>query len=535
MYNGKKILVVDDDDNMREAVVEILRRLGIEVDFCTDGLEGLKQAKKKPYDLIISDMRMPNLDGRSMFRELKAAGIETPLCFMTAFGTINNAVDCIKDGAYDYILKPFSLEVIEELVHRTFEFTSNKAQNGTDEESMSRKGVIFQSENMQSLFQLADEFAKSEATVLVTGESGTGKEVLSRYIHTASDRANGPFVAINCAALPENLIESELFGYEKGAFTGAMNAKPGKFEMADGGTILLDEIGEIPLHLQAKLLRVLQEKEVERIGANKVKKVSVRIIATTNRNLREMSEKGEFREDLFYRLNVISVELPPLRERKEDINALSSFFIEKYSKINKRPVKGIDESALDALYNYDFPGNIRELEHTIERAVVICKGELITPKDLFLHGITYTAIKRERTASANATNSLGNGGGHSSHSSASQPTTNNGSSHTSSNISSNNLHSSHNNSSNAIDPLDEPGNNANYTQESSQGRLDVNEIIKSGKSLADVERELILQTSRENGGNKTKTAEILGITVRTIRNKLNEYRQDGIDVEEFTG
>ena len=331
---------------------------------------------------------------------------------------------------------------------------------------------------MEHVFSLAKDVAESEATVLITGESGTGKEVLARFIHENSGHAKGPFVAVNCAAIPENLIESELFGYEKGAFTGAVNKKLGKFETADGGTILLDEIGEIPIHLQAKLLRVLQEKEVERLGALKPSKINTRVLATTNRNLKEMSQEGTFREDLYYRLNVISMELPPLRDRKEDVADLSSFFIKKYSEINKKAVKPLSDDALKALQSYDWPGNVRELEHTIERAVVLSKTNEITSKDLFLHGITIAGFK-------------------------SKPET-----------------------ENIVEEKEEAKKTAEISSDESMGGT-------VGRTIADVEQELILKTLQDVAGNRTKAAEILGITVRTLRNKLNEYRDMGIDVEEY--
>ena len=315
----KNILIVDDDDNMREAMKETVLRLGVSVDTAENGRIGFEKATKKVYDLIISDMRMPEIDGLSMFEMLKATGIKTPVCFVTAYGSVTGAVEALKIGAYDYILKPFSPEVIEELIRRTFELAGSQssAAGNVPLEDNSKKGTVYKSAYMEHIFSLAKDVAESEATVLITGESGTGKEVLARFIHENSGHAKGPFVAVNCAAIPENLIESELFGYEKGAFTGAVNKKIGKFEAADGGTILLDEIGEIPLHLQAKLLRVLQEREVERLGALKPSKINTRVLATTNRNLKVMSEEGSFREDLYYRLNVISMELPPLRDRKE--------------------------------------------------------------------------------------------------------------------------------------------------------------------------------------------------------------------------
>lgn len=476
---NKNILIVDDDDNMREAMKETVLRLNINVDTAENGRKGFEMATKKVYDLIISDMRMPEIDGLSMFEMLKATGIKTPVCFVTAYGSVTGAVEALKIGAYDYILKPFSPEVIEELIRRTFELSDAAAgEKVQQEQDHNQKGTVYKSAYMEHVFSLAKDVAESEATVLITGESGTGKEVLARFIHENSGHAKGPFVAVNCAAIPENLIESELFGYEKGAFTGAVNKKLGKFETADGGTILLDEIGEIPIHLQAKLLRVLQEKEVERLGALKPSKINTRVLATTNRNLKEMSQEGTFREDLYYRLNVISMELPPLRDRKEDVADLSSFFIKKYSEINKKAVKPLSDDALKALQSYDWPGNVRELEHTIERAVVLSKTNEITSKDLFLHGITIAGFK-------------------------SKPET-----------------------ENMVEEKEEVKKTADISSDESMGGT-------VGRTIADVEQELILKTLQDVAGNRTKAAEILGITVRTLRNKLNEYRDMGIDVEEY--
>lgn len=476
---NKNILIVDDDDNMREAMKETVLRLNINVDTAENGRKGFEMATKKVYDLIISDMRMPEIDGLSMFEMLKATGIKTPVCFVTAYGSVTGAVEALKIGAYDYILKPFSPEVIEELIRRTFELSDAAAgEKVQQEQDHNQKGTVYKSAYMEHVFSLAKDVAESEATVLITGESGTGKEVLARFIHENSGHAKGPFVAVNCAAIPENLIESELFGYEKGAFTGAVNKKLGKFETADGGTILLDEIGEIPIHLQAKLLRVLQEKEVERLGALKPSKINTRVLATTNRNLKEMSQEGTFREDLYYRLNVISMELPPLRDRKEDVADLSSFFIKKYSEINKKAVKPLSDDALKALQSYDWPGNVRELEHTIERAVVLSKTNEITSKDLFLHGITIAGFK-------------------------SKPET-----------------------ENIVEEKEEVKKTADISSDENMGGT-------VGRTIADVEQELILKTLQDVAGNRTKAAEILGITVRTLRNKLNEYRDMGIDVEEY--
>lgn len=503
---NKNILIVDDDDNMREAMKETVSRLGINVDVAENGRKGYEKATAKVYDLIISDMRMPDIDGLSMFEMLKATGIKTPVCFVTAYGSVTGAVEALKIGAYDYILKPFSPEVIEELIRRTFELTSS--ETFTSKEVVANDGnnkpTVYKSAYMEHVFNLAKDVAGSEATVLITGESGTGKEVLARFVHENSGHAKGPFVAVNCAAIPENLIESELFGYEKGAFTGAVNKKIGKFEAADNGTILLDEIGEIPIHLQAKLLRVLQEKEVERLGALKPSKINTRVLATTNRDLKTMSEEGTFREDLYYRLNVISMELPPLRERKEDIKDLSDFFIRKYSEINKKPLKPLSDDALKSLQSYEWPGNVRELEHTIERAVVLSKTNEISAQDLFLHGITIAGFKNKDDVKDTSKES--------------------------SNISNKDMLNDI-----YVNEAKEEDKIANNVETKSNEAIKSNEGVENavGRTIADVEQELILKTLQDVAGNRTKAAEILGITVRTLRNKLNEYREMGIDVEEY--
>lgn len=478
MDDIKKILVVDDDDNMREALTETIKRMKVaEVDTAVNGRDGYAKATSTVYDLIISDMRMPDIDGLTMFEMLKVTGIDTPVCFITAFGTVSGAVEALKIGAYDYILKPFSPEVIEELVRRTFEL---KKLGKVRPEA--RKETIYKSAYMAHVFSLAREVARSEATVLITGESGTGKEVLARFIHENSLRADGSFVAVNCAAIPDNLLESELFGYEKGAFTGAAGRKLGKFEIASNGTLLLDELGEIPIHLQPKLLRVLQEKEVERLGGEKAQKINTRILATTNRNLKDMVAEGNFREDLYYRLNVISMELPPLRDRKEDLADLVEFFVQKYSDINHKPVKVLSKGAMDALIRYEWPGNVRELEHTIERAVVLARGSSIEAGDLFLHGITVESFDQR------------------------QKEANDG----------------------FADIKDE---NESFSTDSVSSR-ELLSSVAAGGTIADMERELILNTLKKTGWNRTKAAEMLGITVRTLRNKLNEYREAGIQLDE---
>lgn len=478
----KKILVVDDDDNMREAVRETIQRMKIaRVDTAANGREGYAKATSDVYDLIISDIRMPDIDGITMLEMLKVTGIHIPICFVTAFGTVSGAVDALKVGAYDYIVKPFAPEVIEALILRTFELKKLGKLSITES-----RGAVYKSAYMAHIFSMAREVARSEATVLVTGESGTGKEVLARFIHENSLRANGPFVALNCAAIPDNLLESELFGYEKGAFTGAAVRKLGKFESASGGTMLLDEIGEIPVHLQPKLLRVLQEREVERLGGDRSHKIDVRIITTTNRDLKKMVREGTFREDLYYRLNVISMELPPLRERKEDLPDLVKFFVHKYSQVNHKPLKLLSEDAMRIIAGYEWPGNVRELEHTVERAVVLARGAEIEAPDLFLHGITVKSFLERQTQNPPLPSAEEN----------TRPPR----------------------------PEKEAVNRAS-------GGENRDLFISAGSTIAQMERELILSTLKQVSGNRTKAAELLGITVRTLRNKLNEYK-DAVTVPE---
>jgi two-component system nitrogen regulation response regulator GlnG len=368
-----KILVADDERSIRLVLRKYLQSKGHEVVEATDGWEALETLNSGEVDFAFLDIKMPGLSGLEVLE--KVEGI--PIVILTAYGTMDFTVRAIELGAVDYLTKPFSFEEIAQLLDR-FLKKEKKRESSLEVESQ----VIGSSKKMQEVFKLIGRVARSSITVLITGESGTGKEVVARAIHSYSDRKNKPFVTVNCAALPPNLLEAELFGYEKGAFTGAVSAKKGLFEQADGGTLFLDEIGELPLELQAKLLRVLQEKEIRRLGSEKSRKVDVRIIAATNRNLEEEVKKGSFREDLYFRLNVVRIELPPLRERREDIIPLAYHFIKKFAKEFKLPVKELSEDAVSFLISYSFPGNVRELENMILRAMVLSTGEVITAKEL---------------------------------------------------------------------------------------------------------------------------------------------------------
>ncbi len=444
------ILIVDDDPNMRLALFEALARNNHKIVLAEDGQAAVKVIDKTPLDLVITDLKMPKLDGMGVLLEAKKRFPDLPVVMLTGYGTIENAVETMKKGAFDYILKPCSVEVLEHVVERALG-TRRGAHilKGQPAFESSMPTLVTRNARMQGILDMARNVASSRATVFIQGESGTGKELLARFIHAESDRKDRPFVAINCAALPEGLLESELFGHEKGAFTGAVTRKIGKFELAQAGTILLDEISEMQFRLQAKLLRVLQENEIDRVGGKVPIAIDVRVIATTNRDIEVMVKKGDFREDLYYRLNVIPLKIPPLRERKEDIPALCDYFVKKYSRLYERLVKGVSPDASEYLISLPWKGNVRELENTVERAVLLCTGKGVTRQCLLLDDI---AVKPSGEKPASLT---------------------------------------------------------------------------STAPLKDVERELILKALDETDGNRTYAAKILGISVRTMRNKLQEYRLQG--------
>ena len=383
----KRILVVDDDAYVRGATEEILIRRGYEVDTAPEAKAALQSLEEGEYDLLLSDIKMPNMSGLELLDRVKSKWPDMHVILMTAFGTVEDAVVAMKKGAYDYIQKgsESTTSETEIVVERALKFQDTVRENRRLRSELKSRysfsNMIGKSPNMEQVFDLIDTVADSRATVLVTGESGTGKELVARALHYNSSRASGPFIRLNCAALPRDLMESELFGHEKGAFTGAIKQTRGRFETADGGTLLLDEISEIDPGLQAKLLRVLQEREFERIGSTQTIKVDVRIITTTNRDLQKEVEGGNFREDLYYRLNVIEIGLPSLRERKDDIPALVKCFLDRYNADNAKEIEGIDDDAMDLLSRYDWPGNVRELENYIERAVVVSRGPVLAIAD----------------------------------------------------------------------------------------------------------------------------------------------------------
>jgi len=433
------ILVVDDEVAMGVALKEALSRKGYSVDLAVNGNEALEQFSKGSYSMVISDMQMPGQSGMELLKEIKRSSPLTPVLLITAYGTVEKAVEAIKEGAIDFMLKPFSLDCLEAAVERALKTELNFEVGG--------KEMLTRSHVMNKVVAMAETVAGSDATVMLSGESGTGKELMARFIHAKSERASGPFIAVNCASIPESLLESELFGHEKGAFTGALAQRQGKFEQANGGTILLDEISEMDLKLQAKLLRVIQEREVERVGGKETVTLDIRIIATTNRNLEEEVLSGGFREDLFYRLNIFPLRLPSLRERTQDVEYLAKHFMASFSAKYARQIKGISEGAMQRLKTYGWPGNIRELENTIERAVLLASGSLIEVDQL--------ELKTGRGASPAA------GAG--------------------------------------VIP----------------GAEDI--------TISEMEKRLIIKTLDGRGGNRTRAAEALGISVRTLRNKLKEY------------
>ena len=379
-----KILLAEDDEIMRISVSDILKNNHWQVDEADDGLKAKILCEKNQYNLIISDIRMPGLDGIALLQNVKQHSPETDVIIMTAYGSVDNAIDCLRKGAADYILKPFNMDDLIIRVNRLLDAQALKTRYEALEENCKRQSgskLFGNSPAMQQVYSLIDQVAPTKATVLVTGESGTGKELAARSIHMASRRQNQSFVSINCAAIPEGLMESELFGHERGAFTGANQQRKGKFELADKGTLLLDELGDLPGPLQAKLLRVLQESQFERVGGSKSISVDVRILACTSKDLQKEVEEGRFRQDLLYRLQVIPLKMPPLREHKDDIELLCKMFLQEFNSLHGKSVT-ITPGAIDCLRVYNFPGNARELRNLMERASVLCQGPEITPADL---------------------------------------------------------------------------------------------------------------------------------------------------------
>lgn len=472
--SNKKILVVDDEQSVRIDLFQALINQDMAVSVAEDGRMALEMLSRDPVDLVITDIKMPDLDGLELLKQAKITNPNLPVVVMTGFATVDSAIAAMKLGAFDYILKPFPMEVMLETVGRALAIGQAETAlvaglAAVSPRTMTSRAIIGQDSAWLKIIAKAKAVASSTATVLILGESGTGKEVLARLLHEESDRCGGPFVALNCAALPDGLLESELFGHEKGAFTGAVVGKKGKFELADGGTLLLDEIGEVPLHLQAKLLRVLQEGEVDRLGGKAPVKFDVHVLATTNRNLSEAVEQGTFRQDLFYRLNVIPLRLPALRDRVGDIMLLADHFITRYSSQYKKPTKKFSRAARQRCLEYAWPGNVRELENMIERSVLLSRGGEIEPWDLW----------------------------------------------------------------DEEDQTPEPVGDVDGADTMEQASLTGNTMFAddSGQmvSLREVERQMIRQALQQTDNNRTHAAKMLGISVRTLRNKLNEYRSQGVE------
>lgn len=436
----EKVLVVDDEPLMLRFIADVLKRRGLEVVCAENGAEAIRLLETDPFDLVISDMKMPIKNGLDVLKAAKAISPSLLVILATAHGTIESAVEAMKLGAFNYLIKPFSPEALEGVIEKAEEHLRLVKENRFYKEDAKHPRLVAQSGAMKRILADLEKIAKAQASVFITGESGTGKEVIAGAIHELSARAQYPFIKVNCAAIPETLLESEFFGHERGSFTGAHMRKTGRFELADKGTLLLDEVTEIPLVLQPKLLRAIQEQEFERVGGTKPIKVNLRFLATSNRNMQEAIENKIFREDLFYRLNVVPIQIPPLRERQEDILPLANYFLEKFCSENHKSLKTFTEKAVKKLHEYPWPGNVRELANIIERTVVLDFDPVIDSEHLYLDSF--------------------------------------------------------------ISPSKE---------------------LKKGITLHEMEKQLILETLEANHRNRTKTASLLGISVRTLRNKLHEY------------
>ena len=446
---SKKILIVDDESEMRVALETTLKREKFQLICAEDGKQALDKMEDDDFDLILTDVRMPKVNGLDLLRAVKERSPKTQVVMMTAYGTIDNAVEAMKEGAFDYLIKGsgFSADVLVSTVKRAFldpgSYVPPVLRPTTQMESLGdMKRIVTQNEEMKKLLQFAENVSYSKSTVLIMGETGTGKELFARYIHQCSPRSEKPFMAVNCAALPEGLLESELFGHEKGSFTGATENKEGKFELANNSSLLLDEVTEMSPPLQAKLLRVLQEHEVDKIGGRAPIPVDVRVIATSNRDIRKRIQDHEFREDLYYRLNVVPINLIPLRERIDDIPVLVENFINQFCQENGKSSIKVDSATLTLLKKYRWPGNIRELGNIVERSCLMCQGDTMLPSHLFFDKELHRNEK---------------------------------------------------------------------------------EAPRMSGTIYEIEKELIMQTLEEVSGNKTKAADSLGISIRTLRNKLNEY------------
>src|SRR5215472_4282411 len=382
------ILVVEDEAKMRRLLELQLGEEGFSVHSAADAESGLQLLVREKPDLVVTDLRLPGMSGVEFLQAVKRANAALPVVVMTAYGTVESAVEAMKIGASDYVLKPFSLAELVLVIRKELDSHQLREENRNLREALGERyaydNIVAQSDNMQAVLALVERVAPTNSTVLLGGESGVGKDLIAHAIHQHSQRSAGPFIKINSTAIPENLLESELFGYEKGAFSGATGSKPGKFELADKGTLFLDEIGDVPGAIQVKLLRVLQDREFERLGGTKTLKVDVRLVAATNRDLRAALEEGTFREDLYYRLNVVAIDIPPLRDHREDIPALANFFLVRYAKESGKSITAITSDAMKKLVDYHWPGNVRELQNIIERGVALSAGDKLDASDIYL-------------------------------------------------------------------------------------------------------------------------------------------------------
>jgi two-component system, NtrC family, response regulator HydG len=447
-----KILVVDDDTSLRKMLTTVLTAQGYTVQPAEDGQAAVEAVQKTFFDLVLMDVRMSRLSGIGALERIKEISPGIPVIIMTAYASVDSAIQALKTGAYDYLTKPLDLDELKILLQKALQHDQLVQENRYLQQRLSDRfdstSIIGNSAAMRSLFEVMAQVAPSEASVLISGESGTGKELIANALHANSPRRAHPMVKVNCAALPETLLESELFGHEKGAYTGATSRTRGRFQLAHRSTLFLDEIGEMAPTTQAKILRALQEREIEPVGSSAVIKIDTRIIAATNRDLEDDIRTGRFREDLYYRLNVVRLEIPPLRSRPEDVSLLAEFFLERLAARNRKLIRGFSPRAMDLLMRHDWPGNVRELENLVERAVIMARGDRLTPAEF----------------------------------------------------------------PDNLAPASMPA--------SAPGRA---ETVRSGRSLKEVEREMILRTLEETAGNRTHAARILGISRRTLQLKLKEY------------
>ncbi len=392
MSNRANILIIDDEETMRDSCRQTLSRDGHRVEVTENGAKGLALLETESFDLVILDLKMPGLSGMEVLKRIKEDDPDSVVIVITGYATVESAVEAMKSGAYDFIPKPFTPDSLRAIVKRALDrrelVLENVLLRSELKASTDSEVIVGQSKAMKKVEQLVRKVGPTDTTVLISGESGTGKELVARAIHRCSSRKDKPFVAVDCGSLVENLFESELFGHVKGSFTGATATKYGRFELANGGTLFFDEIGNIGINIQTKLLRVIQEREITKVGSSQVIKVDVRIVAATNMDLQKGIEAGTFREDLFYRLSVVPISLPPLRQRKDDIPFLANYFLKKYNKKRKKSVTAISDRAMKALFEYDWPGNVRELENAIERAVVLAEDEVVRSSDLLYYGLS---------------------------------------------------------------------------------------------------------------------------------------------------